>query len=227
MTTRSRARGDSTRDALVRTAIEVFGRDGYHATRTRTISAEAGVNQALIGFHFGGKEGLYKAALAQVSNGISGRMAPLMEAIREQLSSGRDTFPSNAARLRYHLPLVNRVTDAFVAIFTSEESRSWARLILREQQDPSDAFDEFFDQSIGKVLAMFAELIARAQGSPASDRQVRLTSLTIIGQALIFRAASAGARKFLGNQFGSKDVAAIQAVIRRNVEAMLKAGVSV
>lgn len=226
MTTRSRARGDSTRDALIRTAIEVFGRDGYHATRTRTIAAEAGVNQALIGFHFGGKEGLYKAALAQVSSGIGERMGPVMEAIREQLNSARDTFPNKAARLRYHLPLVNRVTDAFVAIFTSEESRSWARLILREQQDPSDAFDEFFEQSMGKVLTMFAELIARAQGSSASDRQVRLTSLTIIGQALIFRAASAAARKFLGNQFGSKDVAAIQAVIRHNVAAMLKAGVA-
>ena len=57
-------RGDITREAFIQAAIEIFGRDGFHAASTRAIAERAGANQALIGYHFRGKLGLYKAPSA-------------------------------------------------------------------------------------------------------------------------------------------------------------------
>jgi hypothetical protein len=140
------------------------------------------------------------------------------------LNAGGDKPLNAAACLKRYLPMVGRVTDALVTMFTSEKSRSWARLILREQQDPSEAFEAHYDSSIGGLLSIFTELIARTQNRTADDRQVRLLVLTIIGQALILRAAFASVLKHLDcHQIGSKDVVAIQALIRRNVAAMLSA----
>ena len=54
-------RGNASRDALIRAGLRVFSRIGFDAARTRDIAVEAGVNQALIAYHFGGKRGLYLA----------------------------------------------------------------------------------------------------------------------------------------------------------------------
>lgn len=222
-------RGEATREALIRAALEIFGRDGFQAASTRAIAGAAGVNQALIGFHFGGKKELYIATFGYVTHRLAERIGPLLEDIEAQLRVRHSGRTSARTRLERWLPLLHRVTDALVVVFTSEESRSWARLILREQQDPSEAFEAHYDESIGRIVSAVTGLVARALDRPPRDRQVRLLVFTIIGQALIFRAASATVVRHLGRQIGSqigrRDTAAIQALIRRNTSAMLKAGV--
>ena len=42
----SPSRGDQTREALVAAAMDIFGRDGFHAASTRAIARAAGANQA-------------------------------------------------------------------------------------------------------------------------------------------------------------------------------------
>ena len=75
-----RNRGDLTRDALIQAAMAVFGRDGFHATTTRAIAEEAKVNQALIGYHYGGKEGLYLAMFEHIAGQLGQRLDPLVDA---------------------------------------------------------------------------------------------------------------------------------------------------
>ncbi|MEE4243097.1 MAG: TetR family transcriptional regulator, partial [Desulfopila sp.] len=75
------SRGEVTRQNLILAAIEIFGRDGFHAASTRNIAQQAGVNQALIGYHFGGKEALYLAATEHIALQIRKRLAPLADEI--------------------------------------------------------------------------------------------------------------------------------------------------
>lgn len=65
----SRRDADATRTALVAAARDRFGRSGYAATTVREIAADAGVDPALIMRYFGGKRGLYDAAV-QVDLGL-------------------------------------------------------------------------------------------------------------------------------------------------------------
>jgi AcrR family transcriptional regulator len=48
----------SKRERLIEAAVEEFGAKGYSGARTAGIAARAGVNQQLISYYFGGKQGL-------------------------------------------------------------------------------------------------------------------------------------------------------------------------
>jgi AcrR family transcriptional regulator len=52
-----------TRTLLVEAALETLRQDGYAGTTARAIAARAGVNQALVFYHFGGVDDLLLAAL--------------------------------------------------------------------------------------------------------------------------------------------------------------------
>jgi AcrR family transcriptional regulator len=51
-----------TREQLLRAASNLFAEYGYKSVSIRQIADAAGVNSALIGYHFGGKQGLFAEA---------------------------------------------------------------------------------------------------------------------------------------------------------------------
>jgi AcrR family transcriptional regulator len=59
----SRRDADATRGALLAAARDRFARSGFAATTVREIATDAGVDPALIVRYFGGKRGLYDAAV--------------------------------------------------------------------------------------------------------------------------------------------------------------------
>jgi AcrR family transcriptional regulator len=75
-----------TRAALLETAAEEFARLGFEGARTRSIALAAGVNQALIRYHFGGKGGLYRAVIADAV----GEVRDSMVAIRVSTAPARE-----------------------------------------------------------------------------------------------------------------------------------------
>lgn len=213
-------RGDATREALIKAAVEVFGRDGFDAASTRAISEAAGVNQALIGYHFGGKPSLYLAALNFIADSVVARIGPLVAAIETELAE-RDGAAEASERA---LALLCELTDALVGMLTSPESQAWARLILREQQNPSEGFDLLYEGFMHRLLVVTARLVARARPGVTNPVQCKLTALTIVGQALVFRAARAAVMREMGwAQLSPNEIEAIQAELRRNVAAMLEA----
>ncbi|MDI5966816.1 TetR family transcriptional regulator [Streptomyces sp. SL13] len=62
---RRRNDAQASRASLVKAAAELFDARGYEGATIREIGDRAGVDTALIARYFGGKEGLYLAALAQ------------------------------------------------------------------------------------------------------------------------------------------------------------------
>ncbi|MBQ7666936.1 MAG: TetR/AcrR family transcriptional regulator [Kiritimatiellae bacterium] len=50
-----------TRERLLAVACRIFAERGYKRTRTQDICRLAGVNPAAVNYHFGGKEGIYRA----------------------------------------------------------------------------------------------------------------------------------------------------------------------
>lgn len=53
--------GERTKAALVDAALEEFAAKGYAGTGVREVAERAGVSKDLIAYHFGSKEGLYRA----------------------------------------------------------------------------------------------------------------------------------------------------------------------
>lgn len=214
----AQTRGDATRDALIAAALKVFGRDGYHAASTRAIAKAAGVNLALIRYHYGGKQGLYLAVFGHIASRILERQRPAIAAIEAVLAEPDGALSRRERQARYLPPLLGFV-DGMAAILTSRESTTWAQLILREQQAPTPAFALLYEKVMGRVLGMLTRLVQRLQGTEAD---VRLQVATILGQALVFRAARAAILRLMGwRDIGEPELAAIRAQIRRNLAAQL------
>jgi AcrR family transcriptional regulator len=81
---------EETRREILRAAAGAFAESGYVGATTRTVAARAGVNVATLHYHFGSKEGLYRAVLAHVSRGDlppappgtgAGTVGPLVDAL--------------------------------------------------------------------------------------------------------------------------------------------------
>jgi len=58
-----RPAGQDTKDALLAAARAEFSAHGYQGARVRSIAAAAGVDAAMVNHWFGGKEGLFAAAM--------------------------------------------------------------------------------------------------------------------------------------------------------------------
>ena len=181
----------------------------------------ADVNQALIGYHFGGKPGLYLAVFDRITRRVGLYIGPGRandrSAVCERASGDRQTAKC--------VGLVHRLIDALVATFSAPESAAWARLILREQQNPSEAFDRLYGGMIGGMLSLLSRLIAQSRGDDPDDVETAVMYQTVIGQALVFRSARATVQRQLDWQdIGAEEIMTIQSVIRRNVTAMLMGG---
>jgi len=60
---------EETRREILRAAGEAFAACGFVGATTRVVAARAGVNVATLHYHFGSKEGLYRAVLENASKG--------------------------------------------------------------------------------------------------------------------------------------------------------------
>jgi len=78
----------ATRAALLATGAALFAEGGFDGVPTAAVAARAGVNKALISYHFGGKRGLYRAILA---SGFA-EMADRLKAVEARGADARETL---------------------------------------------------------------------------------------------------------------------------------------
>lgn len=219
--TKALARGDTTREALLTAAISCFARDGFRAASLRGIAEAAGVNPALIGYHFRSKEGLYLAAFDNIVSQIRQRLDPIAEEIANVLALPEDPSDPSALKDRCLAPLL-RLSDAMVGLMAQDRSAAWSLMITREQQYPTAAFALLYDGFMARILDLLTRLVQRL--SPAkSATEARLTVITLLGQVMVFRFARAGMLRHLGwEQVGAAELAAIQAQIRDNISRLFE-----
>lgn len=213
-------RADPTRAALLDAAALVFSEAGFDAASTRAIAQAAGVNQALIAYHFGGKQGIYMAVFERMAAEMTGRVHPLIDLAEQSLSGVRADKDETELR-RHSLEVLKGLASHMATMMASEETIIWSRLILREQQFPTDAFTLIYDNFMGRVLGFVTTLIQGMRPGLRLD-ECKLLAITIMAQAFIFRAAHAGVLRHMNWQdIGDAEVALITARISSNIDLLL------
>ena len=210
------ARGDATREALVSAAIAAFSRDGFDAASTRAIAEAAGVPQALIGYHFRGKEGLYLAVFEHIAGELEKRLGPIGDAVVAAFGD-----PRGQARRR-HLELLLRMVDTVTLVLSSDESATWAQLVLREQQAPTRAFEILYARVFRRIGDLVTRLVASVRGG-GTEMEARLTVVAIMGQVVVLRASRASVLRQLGwSKIGDDEVAVLREHMRKTITALLR-----
>jgi AcrR family transcriptional regulator len=208
----------STRDALIRAALVLFGSKGFDGTSTREIAAAAKANIGSIAYHFGGKEGLRIAAADHVAGLIRVATEQAMNA-----SAGTSAAVSpgpQAARAQLATTLERMVTF----IVASPEAGEVVQFVLRELSHPTAALDRIYDGVFAPAHRRLCEVWEAATGEPAESEGTRLAVFTLIGQVVYFRIAREAVMRRMGwSALGQAEAAKVAAVATANLDAMLNA----
>jgi TetR/AcrR family transcriptional regulator, regulator of cefoperazone and chloramphenicol sensitivity len=200
---------------LLDTAIDHFGRTGMEGASTRAIAAAAGTTMSAITYHYGSKQGLYLAAARRIAAQIDERMAPALAASETRSCEGDAPDGASTAFLA--------VIDRFVEMMVHPESSAWARFIVREQLEPTEAFDCLYSGVMGRVVDHLSALLIRIGGGRYDASEARLETLAIVGQALVFRVARATVLRVTGwTDIDAGGAATIRLLVRAHTLAILE-----
>lgn len=165
---------------LIDSGLEIFGTYNLEGATTRQLAEHAGVNQAAIPYYFGGKEGLYNAAIQHLFSTNFAIIQPVLDGLEEQLNLKQFSKTEALAQLKKLLDAMMKV------ILTRKASSTWARIIMREQMQPTQAFDFIYDKGIRRVHTTVSTLLAIILEKKPTDRILVLRAHMLIGQVLIF-----------------------------------------
>ncbi len=159
---------EDTRSKLLDAAGQVFAESGFQAATVREICSCAGVNIALVNYHFGDKLELYTEVLRH-SVGASGN-GIINQAIR-------GTGPPEEAFRELIYAMLLRVCRA--------DRPGWHfRLMMHEFAQPTPAMASVINETMRPVYDRFRELIGSMLDLPPDHDQVRLATHSVIAQVV-------------------------------------------
>jgi AcrR family transcriptional regulator len=122
------ARKARTRESILEAAGRAFAARGFDGASLRVIAAEAGVGQPLLVYHFGSKEGVWRAAVDR----LFGRVVRATEDALADVDPEQDD-----ARLR-------AVLRSFMEVVAQDPA--WLQILLREAAEPGPRLDWLVDR---------------------------------------------------------------------------------
>src|SRR5271166_6398931 len=202
------ARGEDTRERLIEAAIRIFGELGFEGASTRMLADAAGANLAAIPYHFGNKEGLYRAAAEFIVERCGRDILPTLEKIDIALAGKKLARPDALA-------LLHQLLERFSAIVIgSELSDTFASFVMREQLQPGAAFEILYQGMMRQLMASCAKLLAIASGRSGDDIRTLIRAQTLLGQILVFRTSRASVLRQLGwREFSKEQLKLIQSIV--------------
>jgi AcrR family transcriptional regulator len=124
------ARAGAAREGLLRAARELMTEKGLPAVTVREIAERAGVQPALVNYHFGGKEGLLRSVLASVSEEMAQRIrevttgvGSIEERLRELLHGVVEALTANPYAPRLMVEQVLFADDSVIDDFVERFAR--------------------------------------------------------------------------------------------------------
>lgn len=159
----ARSDGTVTQNRIVESAGSLIRRDGFARTTSKAIAQEAEVDLASINYHFGSREGLYQAVLAQAH-----RQLIDLDELRVIAASPRAPVEQLAALIEL---MARRATGP---------DRWGPAVLAREILDPTWQLAELFASEVSPKIAVVLGILSAITGIPA-DAPELLCCLVSVG----------------------------------------------
>ena len=166
-----RQRDRETRERVLKAAAQLFADRGFKKVTVRDICRVARANVAAVNYHFGDKGGLYREVLQLAIE----TMRATTDAAR---AAGRG-LPAEERLREYIRVSLCRATHSSAAHWIS-------RLIYREMNDPTPAFDTLVEQGIRPRLDDLTAIVAEMLALPAEHPSVVQCVTSIHAQWMLF-----------------------------------------
>ena len=209
------------RARLLDAAAEIFGTYNLEGATTRQLAERAGVNQAAIPYYFGGKEGLYRATIEHFFSAHAPRVQSVVVEIESRLAA--KAIDRNEA-----LNLLKRLLETMLELLLRQQTnRSFGRIIIREQMQPTQAFDLIYERVIRHIHETISKLLAIVLDRPPEDRSVILRAQMIVGQVLIFLSGRETIRRRLNlTGYTDEEFAEIKAALHEQLDLLQPVGLA-
>ncbi|WP_397583413.1 TetR/AcrR family transcriptional regulator [Sphingorhabdus sp.] len=135
-------RSQESRTRIVTVAREAFMARGYSEVSTHDISAEAGVTQGLITYHFKSKQGLWQAAMDRVFGEFRNNLASRIRSLR---GADERTFMTEIVRHLINLERQYPFIMRFMVVSAKEADSHLIWLIKRHIQPIYDVLTHLFE----------------------------------------------------------------------------------
>lgn len=162
---------EGTRAALVEAAAGIFADKGFEAGSIREITRAAGANVAAVTYHFGGKEGLYRAVL---------------RAMIAKLDAVSVVDEASIAALDAEEALGRFVRQQLSTLLRRDEVAQALRIVNWEILQRSIVFQELLAAGDLPILAVAERIVRKFLAADASREEVTITTMWLINQGFIF-----------------------------------------
>lgn len=143
--------GERTRERILDAAERLFSEHGLDGVSMRDIALRAKVQLALANYHFGSKEGLYKAVFRR-------RIEPISRERRARLARVLERAGPP--------PAVEEILDALARPWVELRKRpggiAYARLVARETGDPAESRRGIVKEMLDPIAREFIAALERA-----------------------------------------------------------------
>lgn len=213
------ARGEDTRRRILETALDLFAAHGYEGASTRQIAEGAGVNLPAIQYYFGNKEGLYRAIIEDIAADTDRHMASLAPRVRAALDAPDTPREELAA-------LLCEMLETFVVLVTSGTQIESRRLIFaRAEIEETPGLDVLHENGMRQIFNPCLGLLSRLHGKPATDQEMAVRTLALIGQVVIF-CNNHKQPVLAGSGLDAESVRLMKVVVREHTDAICRAAVA-
>lgn len=188
--------GDTKR-RLMDAAGEIFSEKGFKAATVREICRLAKANVAAVHYHFGDKEGLYKALLVEAFEAGLKRYPPHMHLGSEASGDQR----------------LYAFIHSFLLRMLGGERFAWCgKLMARELHEPTEALDHIVERYILPLSEQLRSIVAEVLGNGAkpTDKRTLFCAMSVVGQCqYVFRSRSVVGRLIPSMRFDDAGIAAL------------------
>ncbi len=216
---RERARkghaAEETRKRLIEAGVELFGRYSFDGVSTRNLADRAKVNLASIQYYFGSKEGLYLAVAGHIVERVRSWIAPQISRTDRILTNEN---PDKEDCFRLLCELLDRILAHALG---DPESTRWMGIFLREQIEPTQAFDILYDGIMEPIHRCVCRLTARMLDLPEHDTETKVRSYAVAAPVLMFHISRAEIVRTLNwDEYGTDEIEAIRRVVLEHSRAI-------
>lgn len=190
-----------TRERILGSAERLFAQYGYDGVSLRQIGAAACAQIALINYHFGTKDQLYRAVFER-------RIAPVSQRRRATLAVALTEQPRPSLRA-----VLDALARPWIEMRSTPEGRDYTRLIAREVNDPREADRGIVADLLDPIAREFIAAIEQAAPRHAKP-DIHWAYLSFMGTLLVVLANPERITRLSGALFdGQSDDAVVERLI--------------